>query len=121
LDNTEPGNTGPDNTVSGNTAFSNTRFDNAEAVRRLREALPAALVPLLAVVEALPPRPSGKWYRAALPWPLPGLDPSRGTGAGPGPAADLSETEAWLAELWGELLGLPPSAASEDFFASGGG
>ena len=38
---------------------------------RLREQLPAALVPLLAVVDALPTRTSGKVDRAALPWPLP--------------------------------------------------
>jgi non-ribosomal peptide synthetase-like protein len=120
-DSDNPGldNTGLDNPAPDNTGLDNTRFDQAEAVRRLREALPAALVPLLAVVEALPTRTSGKVDRAALPWPLPGFEPSRGTGTGP--AARLTETEAWLAELWSELLGLPPAAASEDFFASGGG
>ena len=37
----------------------------------LREQLPAALVPLLAVVDDLPTRTSGKVDRDALPWPLP--------------------------------------------------
>ncbi|HZU57639.1 MAG TPA: Pls/PosA family non-ribosomal peptide synthetase [Actinocrinis sp.] len=92
-------------------------FDRADAVRRLRAALPAALVPLLAVVPALPVRTSGKVDRAALPWPLPGLDadaPAR-------PAADLTATEAWLARLWGEILGAPPASAADDFFTLGGG
>ena len=46
-------------------------FDAAAAALRIREQLPAALVPLLAVVDALPTRTSGKVDRAALPWPLP--------------------------------------------------
>ena len=37
----------------------------------LAEQLPAALVPLLAVVDALPTRTSGKVDRDALPWPPP--------------------------------------------------
>ena len=48
----------------------------ARAARaRLAEELPAALVPLLAVVDELPTRTSGKVDRAALPWPLPGVEP----------------------------------------------
>jgi len=96
-------------------------FDQAEAVRRLREALPAALVPLLAVVDSLPTRTSGKVDRAALPWPLPGLEPGHGARTGADSAVELTPTELWLAELWAELLGLPPVSASDDFFASGGG
>ncbi len=45
-------------------------FDQADAVETLRETLPAALVPLIAVVDTLPTRTSGKVDRAALPWPL---------------------------------------------------
>jgi non-ribosomal peptide synthetase-like protein len=89
-------------------------FDQAGALRRLREALPAALVPLLAVVETLPTGTSGKVDRAALPWPLPGA----GTA---GPAAALTGTETWLAGLWGDVLGAPPSGPDSDFFAAGGG
>lgn len=96
---------------------SESGFDRAEAVRRLREALPAALVPLLAVVETLPVRTSGKVDRAALPWPLPDLEPD----APAHPTEDLTETESWLAAQWAEILGTPPTTHTDDFFALGGG
>ncbi len=57
-------------------------FDQQAATERLREELPAALVPLLAIVDTLPTRTSGKVDRDALPWPLPGMDSD-------GPAAEL--------------------------------
>ncbi|GAA3832352.1 Pls/PosA family non-ribosomal peptide synthetase [Streptomyces phyllanthi] len=88
-------------------------WDHAAAVEKLRAELPAALVPLLAPVGELPTRTSGKVDRNALPWPLEGLE------AG-GPAEELYGTEAWLAEQWGEVLGVPVSSASDDFFAIGG-
>ncbi|MFE4632049.1 Pls/PosA family non-ribosomal peptide synthetase [Streptomyces sp. NPDC056773] len=88
-------------------------WDHAAAVTRLRAELPAALVPLLAPVEELPTRTSGKVDRAALPWPLPELE----TG---GPAEQLYGTEAWLAEQWGETLGVAVTGAADDFFAIGG-
>ncbi|GHC74594.1 Pls/PosA family non-ribosomal peptide synthetase [Streptomyces flavofungini] len=88
-------------------------FDHAAAVEKLRAELPAALVPLLAPVEDLPTRTSGKVDRAALPWPLPDVD----TG---GKAEQLYGTEAWLAEQWSETLGIPVNSASDDFFAIGG-
>ena len=47
-------------------------FQRQEARAALAESLPAALVPLLAVVDDLPTRTSGKVDRDALPWPLPG-------------------------------------------------
>ncbi|MET8950076.1 Pls/PosA family non-ribosomal peptide synthetase [Streptomyces sp. NPDC004393] len=87
-------------------------WDQAAAVERLRAELPAALVPLLAPVDDLPTRTSGKVDRNALPWPLEGLE---------GPAAQLYGTEAWLAEQWTEVLGIPVADASDDFFAIGGG
>src|SRR5206468_4757983 len=46
-------------------------LDTDRAALALREQLPAALVPLLAVVDDLPTRTSGKVDRDALPWPLP--------------------------------------------------
>jgi non-ribosomal peptide synthetase-like protein len=95
-------------------------FDRVGALARLREALPAALVPLLAVVDTLPTRTSGKVDRAALPWPLPGLEAEHGPGSGAG-AGPLTATEAWLAGLWAEILGAAPGAAADDFFALGGG
>ncbi|MFG2131163.1 Pls/PosA family non-ribosomal peptide synthetase [Streptomyces sp. NPDC048751] len=88
-------------------------WDHAAAVERLRAELPAALVPLLAPVEDLPTRTSGKVDRNALPWPLEGLE----TG---GPVEQLYGTEAWLAEQWTEVLGIPVTGAQDDFFAIGG-
>ncbi|MFE0253555.1 Pls/PosA family non-ribosomal peptide synthetase [Streptomyces sp. NPDC059010] len=88
-------------------------WDQAVAVEKLRAELPAALVPLLAPVDDLPTRTSGKVDRAALPWPLEGLE----TG---GPAEQLYGTEAWLAEQWTAVLGIPVSSASDAFFAIGG-
>ncbi|AZQ33657.1 amino acid adenylation domain-containing protein [Streptomyces cyaneochromogenes] len=88
-------------------------WDQAAAVEKLRAELPAALVPLLAPVDELPTRTSGKVDRNALPWPLEGLE----TG---GPAEQLYGTEAWLAEQWTEVLGIPVTGASDDFFAIGG-
>ncbi|MFG3518013.1 MULTISPECIES: Pls/PosA family non-ribosomal peptide synthetase [Streptomyces] len=88
-------------------------WDQAAAVEKLRAALPAALVPLLAPVADLPTRTSGKVDRAALPWPLEGLE----TG---GPTERLYGTEAWLAEQWTEVLGIPVGGARDDFFAIGG-
>ncbi|WAU80682.1 amino acid adenylation domain-containing protein [Streptomyces sp. Qhu-G9] len=89
-------------------------WDRAAAVEKLRTELPAALVPLLAPVAELPTRTSGKVDRNALPWPLEGLE----TG---GPAEQLYGTEAWLAEQWSEVLGIPVGSARDDFFAIGGG
>ncbi|WP_327281629.1 MULTISPECIES: Pls/PosA family non-ribosomal peptide synthetase [unclassified Streptomyces] len=88
-------------------------WDHAAAVERLRAELPAALVPLLAPVDELPTRTSGKVDRDALPWPLPELETS-------GPTEQLYGTEAWLAEQWSETLGVAVSGAADDFFAIGG-
>ncbi|MFF3147803.1 non-ribosomal peptide synthetase, partial [Streptomyces sp. NPDC057927] len=89
-------------------------WDHAAAVEKLRAELPAALVPLLAPVADLPTRTSGKVDRNALPWPLEGLE----TG---GAKEQLYGTEAWLAEQWSEVLGIPVGSGSDDFFAIGGG
>ncbi|MFH8381694.1 Pls/PosA family non-ribosomal peptide synthetase [Kitasatospora sp. NPDC018058] len=89
-------------------------FDREQAVDRLRAELPAALVPLLAPVDALPTRTSGKVDRGALPWPLPELEAA-------GPSEQLYGTEAWLAEQWAEILGVQVTSARDDFFAIGGG
>ncbi|MFJ3860094.1 Pls/PosA family non-ribosomal peptide synthetase [Streptomyces sp. NPDC090085] len=89
-------------------------WDRAASVERLRAALPAALVPLLAPVAELPTRTSGKVDRDALPWPLPDLETDR-------PAERLHGTEAWLAEQWSATLGTPVTSATDDFFAIGGG
>jgi non-ribosomal peptide synthetase-like protein len=88
-------------------------FDATSARERLRETLPAALVPLLAEVDTLPTRTSGKVDRAALPWPLSTVDEQ--------PDVALTGTEAWLAQRWAEVLGSRPAGPDADFFASGGG
>ncbi|WP_444947950.1 Pls/PosA family non-ribosomal peptide synthetase [Micromonospora ureilytica] len=87
-------------------------FDAATAALRIREQLPAALVPLLAVVDALPTRTSGKVDRAALPWPLATAEDAAG---------ELTPTEEWLAGGWAEILGVRPTEADADFFTHGGG
>ena len=87
-------------------------FDRPAAIDRLREELPAALVPLLAIVDALPTRTSGKVDRAALPWPLPQSADE---------TAALSPTAEWLAEAWASILGVPVTGPDDDFFAQGGG
>jgi amino acid adenylation domain-containing protein len=88
-------------------------FDRAGCRGRLLERLPAALVPLLAVLPELPTRTSGKVDRAALPWPLATTDEP------PGAGTELTGTARWLAEQWRQLLGVPVDAGS-DFFALGG-
>ncbi|HEV7976012.1 Pls/PosA family non-ribosomal peptide synthetase [Amycolatopsis sp.] len=87
-------------------------FDQDAAAALLREQLPAALVPLLALVDDLPTRTSGKVDRAALPWPLSTVD-AKGSG--------LTPTEAWLAEGWAEILGVAVTDPKADFFTHGGG
>jgi len=94
-----------------------TGFDRQRAVARLREELPAALVPLLAVLDQLPVRVSGKVDKAALPWPLPG---AASVGEAD-PAAGLSAGELHLAEQWGAVLGIPVTEATVNFFDLGGG
>ncbi len=87
-------------------------FDTDAANAHLREELPASNVPLLAVVESLPTRTSGKVDRKALPWPLAtSVDEVEG----------LSPTGTWLAEHWTSILGTPVASADDDFFAHGGG
>ncbi len=87
-------------------------FDRAAARSALAQRLPSAIVPLLALVDDLPTRTSGKVDRAALPWPLPGVE---------APAVGFTGTEAWLAEQWQAVLGMPVPARSADFFDLGGG
>ncbi|MEU4620750.1 Pls/PosA family non-ribosomal peptide synthetase [Actinoplanes sp. NPDC023801] len=87
-------------------------FDVEAASRRIREQLPAALVPLLAVVDALPTRTSGKVDRAALPWPL--------TAGGDTADGELTAAQEWLAGGWEQILGIRPAEPGADFFSSGG-
>ena len=87
-------------------------LDRPAARALLADQLPAAIVPLLAVVDELPVRTSGKVDRAALPWPL---------ATGELPASDFSPAEAWLADQWQAVLGLVVTDRKADFFDLGGG
>lgn len=90
-------------------------FDIEAAMHRLREELPAALVPVLALVDAIPTRTSGKVDRAALPWPVPGA------AGGPDDTGETLEgLSGWLAGHWSSVLGLPVRSPEADFFALGG-
>ncbi|MGK5637048.1 Pls/PosA family non-ribosomal peptide synthetase [Streptomyces sp. URMC 126] len=89
-------------------------FEPAAARTRLTERLPAALVPVLAEVDELPTRTSGKVDRDALPWPLPTTG-----GAAPGAGEEPQGTAGRLAALWEELLGARPGPDS-DFVTMGG-
>ncbi|MEI2826362.1 MAG: Pls/PosA family non-ribosomal peptide synthetase [Dermatophilaceae bacterium] len=87
-------------------------FDSTAALDHLRAEMPAAMVPRLAVVDTLPTRTSGKIDRDALPWPL-----DLGTDE---PALELHGTQAWVRDLWIEVLGADPTSVDDDFFDLGG-
>ena len=89
-------------------------FDPAVALAQLRGEMPAAMVPRLAVVDTLPTRTSGKIDRDALPWPL------TLAGGDQGPALQLEGTQAWVRDLWVEVLGADPTDVHDDFFDLGG-
>ncbi|HEX4246613.1 MAG TPA: Pls/PosA family non-ribosomal peptide synthetase [Pseudonocardia sp.] len=91
-------------------------LDTDAASLALREQLPAALVPLLAVVDDLPTRTSGKVDRDALPWPL-----APASGVDPVAAGLLTPTEGWLADGWAEIIGVSVTDPEADFFSHGGG
>ncbi|MFL6170977.1 MAG: Pls/PosA family non-ribosomal peptide synthetase, partial [Ornithinibacter sp.] len=92
-------------------------FDAKAAVERLRRAMPAALVPRLAVVDTLPTRTSGKIDRDALPWPPPARPGTAASEQAPG----VEGTAAWVAGHWTAILGGAPSGPDDDFFDLGGG
>jgi non-ribosomal peptide synthetase-like protein len=96
-------------------ATPDAELDLSAASADLRRVLPAALVPRLAVVDAIPTRTSGKVDRDGLPWPLPGM-PTRTE-----PGHHLEGTSAWVAQLWSEILGADVGRRDDDFFAHGGG
>jgi len=97
-------------------------LDRAAAREHLASRLAAGVMPLLAVVEELPTRTSGKVDRAALPWPLP---PSATGGAGHDSTgegdAPRTEAEQWLVEQWEAVLGMPVPGTDANFFDLGGG
>ena len=91
-------------------------LDRQQARARLAERLPAPLIPLLAGVDELPTRTSGKVDRDALPWPLPEV-----TEAITESLTLFTSDEAWLAKEWVAVLGTPVLGRQTDFFELGGG
>ena len=89
-------------------------LDRPAAVDALRASLPAALVPLLAVVDGIPTRTSGKVDRDRLPWPLAQVPAEE-------PAPALTGTAHWLGGLWARVLGTTAYGRTADFFQDGGG
>ncbi|HEU0052069.1 MAG TPA: amino acid adenylation domain-containing protein, partial [Longimicrobium sp.] len=88
--------------------------DAATLLAFARERLPEYLVPAAVVVmDALPLTPSGKVDRRALPAP-------ERTGAAGGYTPPRSETEALLAAVWTEVLGVDRVGVTDSFFALGG-
>jgi len=90
--------------------------DAGELRRALLEVLPDYMVPAdLGFLDAFPLTANGKVDRRALP----DLERSRG-GLGDGYVAPGTETEARMAALWAEVLGLDRVGAHDDFFDLGG-
>lgn len=94
-------------------------LDRSAATALLRARLPAALVPVLAVVDDIPTRTSGKVDRDALPWPLAAVPVPAAHGDTPS-ATGLSGTAARLADAWTSVLGAEPTGGGADFFLDGG-
>ncbi|MHA2789874.1 Pls/PosA family non-ribosomal peptide synthetase [Corynebacterium sp. S7] len=86
-------------------------FDHQAAHEQLAETMPAALVPRICVMDELPVTTSGKVDKKSLPWPLPGVGVE---------AQGLTATEAWLAEIWVDVLGVAVEDKNADFFELGG-
>ncbi|WP_067889963.1 non-ribosomal peptide synthetase [Actinomadura chibensis] len=81
----------------------------------LRGTLPDHLVPSrIVVLDAMPLTPSGKLDRRALP------EPPAKASAFAGHAAPRAGTEAELAAIWRDVLGLDEVDARDNFFAVGG-
>ena len=87
-------------------------FDRAASRELLAQRLPAPMIPLLARVDDLPTRTSGKVDRDALPWPLPEVTEALMLFQG---------DERWLAQQWVAVLGTPVIDRKADFFDIGGG
>lgn len=92
-------------------------FDTAAARDALATELPAALIPLLTVVDSLPTKTSGKVDRHQLPWPLPGAADADDDAVLPALDADAT----WIVGQWEAVLGSKVGSLDTDFFASGGG
>ncbi|CAK1361138.1 Linear gramicidin synthase subunit D [Cercospora beticola] len=85
--------------------------DPAADREKLRNMLPPSQVPMIATVDHIPIRPSGKVDRKALPWPLPTSLMSDDQ--------QLDGTIGYVGEQWRRVLGVKP-APDSNFFDLGG-
>ncbi|TDG01209.1 MULTISPECIES: Pls/PosA family non-ribosomal peptide synthetase [Arthrobacter] len=92
-------------------------IDLVAARELLTESLPAALIPLMTVVDSLPTKTSGKVDRHSLPWPLAGAAAADAEKA----PLNLPEDAQWVVDQWESVLGAPVTSLDADFFAYGGG
>ncbi|GAB3734336.1 hypothetical protein GCM10028862_17450 [Luteimonas pelagia] len=92
--------------------------DPAVLRTRLRDALPAYMVPQhVVVLDAFPILPNGKIDRNALPAPAVSMEAAAPLQDAVGPAAD--PRVRYLAQVWSELLGVP-AGPGDNFFELGG-
>nr|QEO74807.1 condensation domain-containing protein [uncultured bacterium] len=90
-------------------------FDAAALKAFVGETVPEYMVPAAWVfLESLPLTPNGKVDRRALP--VPGVERE----AGEEWIAPRNETEAIIADIWAEILGVERVGAEDDFFKLGG-
>ncbi len=95
---------------------TNTQADIGDITANLRRVLPDYMVPShILVLDEMPLGPSGKLDRKALP--APAEMRTEGARAEPG---SRSRTEAAIAGLWSEVLGLEKIGIQENFFDIGG-
>ncbi|GAB4585115.1 amino acid adenylation domain-containing protein [Nocardia sp. IFM 10818] len=93
-------------------AAQGVRLDHADIIRRLRDVLPAALVPAQLVdLDRLPVTAHGKVDRSALPEPPAGERPYR---------APESDLERLVAEQFAAITGAERVGLDDDFFELGG-
>ncbi|WP_264373014.1 non-ribosomal peptide synthetase [Streptomyces tsukubensis] len=89
---------------------------SAELVAQAGRLLPPHMVPTVVLLPSLPLTAEGKVDRTALPEPAPTVPDT----AESLEAAELSGTQAVLAEIWCRMLRLPRVSADDNFFALGG-
>lgn len=104
--------------VESDNVETSASLDRAHAREFLAARLPTGIMPLLAVVDELPIRTSGKVDRDALPWPLTNMDAAANSLSDD---PSITPTESWLIEQWQSVLGVPVPSRKADFFDLGGG
>lgn len=112
-------------------AASADKIDQAGVASYVADQLPAYMVPTLwMTLAALPLNKNGKLDRKALPVPTPDMvaaaaHPSQSAAEAASPAAaatkpvEMTPTQASLAAIWGEVLGLQHVGIDQKFFSLG--